>query len=237
MTECAKKNTYLAMLFVGFALLLYLPGSAAAQTESDAEADILGIISWQADSYAPADYHGKVLPGRTSTINLVFELLVDGRPATDLDQTSIRWLVNNRPLQGGLGMRVATLEARDYSAGLVTVRVLIEDYAGKRVETTVRIPIMEPRVVVNAPYASNNVFGESVHVSARPFFFSVRSLAGLLFEWEVNNEAVLSGNGVHKLAFDPVDALVGQKATISVRVRDRANVLASSRDTIKLILR
>ena len=68
---------------------------ANAQTVTQTTSRPQFMVSWQAQSYAPSWYQGKIFPTKGSRINVVFEL-VDGGKIADLSKLKVRWYLNDK---------------------------------------------------------------------------------------------------------------------------------------------
>jgi four helix bundle suffix protein len=148
------------------------------------------LVSWQAQSYAPSWYSGKVFPTQGSAVEIAFEL-VNNDKIVDVSGYKIRWYVNDKLIKNendGLGIKSLKTSAANYPGFDLEARIVIADYPTGALDTTIRIPTVRPEVVINAPYPDNKVSAGSNLFEALPFFFSVKNLSELLFEWSINGK-------------------------------------------------
>jgi hypothetical protein len=160
---------------------------------TSAQTSIQFLTSWQAQSYAPFWYQGKIFPTRGTPVEISFELLNKGK-ATDLSQTKIRWYVNEQLSaneDNGLGLKTLKIVIPDYAGHETNVRIAIVNYlGGDTLYKNIAIPVVAPETVIEAPYADRKIgFGQSVFKAA-PFFFNVKNLDNLSIDWSTGEQEV-----------------------------------------------
>ncbi len=148
------------------------------------------LVSWQAQSYVPSWYSGKVFPTQGSAVEITFEVLNNGK-IVNISGNKVRWYINDKLIKNendGLGIKSLKTYATGYAGFDLEVRIVIPDYPTGVLDTTIRIPIVRPEVVIEAPYPDNKVSSGSNLFEALPFFFNVKNLSELSFEWTANNK-------------------------------------------------
>ncbi len=148
------------------------------------------LVSWQTQSYAPGWYTGKIFPTQGSSVEISFELIDSGK-IVDLSATKVRWYVNDKLVQNeqnGLGLKYLKTIVPNYAGQEMEIRITIVDYKGQVLNNTIRIPVVKPEVVIDAPYPGNKVSFGSNFFEAIPFFFNIKNLGNLSFEWTFNNK-------------------------------------------------
>lgn len=146
------------------------------------------LVTWRASSYAPADYRGKILPTPNSLINISFELIVGGKPA-DLSKQTIYWYLNDDLLTSGPGKQsIGFVPMGSSDTDTASVRIQIPGYSADLLLDTIDIQLVSPTAVIYHPAINNNFSGNSLQVTAVPYFFNVDSPSSLNYSWNVNGE-------------------------------------------------
>ena len=97
------KKLLICLAFFGITLLgrfLYV----SAQSRPDV------VVTWNASSYAPGGYPGKILPSVGSTIRVSFEALSDGK-FLNLSKQMIYWYLNDDLIASGEGVQDIVFKA------------------------------------------------------------------------------------------------------------------------------
>lgn len=154
------------------------------------------MASWQAQSYVPTWYQGKVFPTKGSRINVAFEL-IDGDKIADLSKIKVRWYVNDHLRlneEKGLGIKSYSFLASDYPGQDTEVRIAVVGYKNMgQLDKFITIPVVRPEAVINAPYSDLEISRGTTAFSAYPFFFNISDLKNLSFDWTVNGQPAESG--------------------------------------------
>ena len=161
-------------------LLLATPALAAPQF----------LVSWRANSYVPSWYEGKVLPSRGTPITISFEI-VDGGRIANLGGTAVRWYINDKLVRNetsGLGIQSISFAIPDYGGQETEVRIAIPNYRGSELNQIVRIPVKNPEVVINGKFMKVPITTGDNAFQAIPFFFNVKALVDLGFDWTANGQ-------------------------------------------------
>ena len=157
-----------------------IAGFSAYTPKSQAAAPRM-FITWEARTFYPSDFPGKSLPVTNSAVTASAFVAQDGT-LMNPDGITFTWYVDGEWIGQELGKREAIFSVSKLKGDAHAIRVLATLSTGERVETSVRIPITSPAIVVQA-----NREGDGTSVRALPFFFNVHSLAELVFSWIVNN--------------------------------------------------
>lgn len=184
------------------------------------------MVTWQAENYAPADFLGKLLPTNNTPIEVVFNLLQDGK-ILDLSKTGIRWYVNDKLPEEGAGKQTLRFVASDLFVENQTIRINIPNYKGQELTHTLVIPIVVPQVVIQAPYLSGALpYGEA-RFKALPYFFNITNLLGVTLNWFVNgvqpkSEGIVT-NPDELVLSTPKEIPVGTETEVRVSLQNRKN--------------
>lgn len=178
-----------AFLFcVSFALLPLISTAAAPQF----------LVSWQAQSYVPGWYQGKILPTNGTPVEINFELIDNGK-IVDLSKTKIRWYVNDglvKNEEDGLGIKILKADIPNYSGQETEIRISVVDYlGGEPLDKIIKIPVVGPEVIINAPYPDKKISAGPSIFQAIPFFFNIKNLNGFSIEWLANEQKPASPSG------------------------------------------
>lgn len=197
------------------AALLATAAPSALEAQDGPEPEF--IITWQASSYAPSSYRGKVLPTVGSAVTFALELVDEGKLA-DLSGTEIRWYRNNNLVSSGMGQKHVTMIVPPGASREERIRAVAVDFRGEDREHTVLLPVTAPEVVIDAPAPGDVLPGVETRFRALPYFFNARSQNELLFEWQVNGEAIRAGTE-HPDILDLSVSGGASGATVSVNLR------------------
>jgi len=193
--------------------LLLATISASAQTTPQF------LVSWQAESYVPSWYQGKVLATKGSAIKVSFELIDSGKIA-DLSKKKVRWYINDKLVQNenkGLGLKFYSFIADDYPGQDTEIRITIVDYKDEVLDKIIVIPIVSSEAVIDVPYPNREIKSGRNSFFAYPFFFNIKDLNKLSFEWLVDNRPAEAGDNSAILDLN-VDSLAPKGFGINVKL-------------------
>ncbi len=158
------------------------------------------VITWHASrSYVPPAYEGKALPNQSSQITASVEAFSNGHRA-DLSKSNVYWYLNDVLMGGGTGIRTNTFTLfGGAGSSAQTLRVEVPDYPGGYLIATTPLPLVDPVVVVNAPYPGGQVSANPFMVSALPYFFNITSPNQLGFSWSVNGQVATNAENPNDL--------------------------------------
>lgn len=197
-------------------LSLILPLSAVVSAQE--VLGTTGLLTWHAESYAPRNYLGKILPTQSSFVSAAFELVEDGKPA-DLSRRELRWFLNDTLFAKGQGLKTARFQASVGADNSHFVRVQVTDGRNILFEKLAEVPIVRPRVSI-VPLSFESALSRGAHeFRVIPFFFNARDLSEIFFSWNINGQTP-SAEGVDepfKLSFAvPNDIPTGTPLTLAV---------------------
>lgn len=151
------------------------------------------LVSWQANSYVPSWYAGKIFPTKDTAVEISFELLDDGKPA-NLSKIAIRWYINDKLVKNesdGLGIKYLKFIANDYPGQDTEIRISIPSYKNfGPLDEIITIPIVKPQAVIVASYPNKEIIAGKSVFEAIPFFFSVKDSKKIFYRWFVDNREV-----------------------------------------------
>ncbi|MCH7677422.1 hypothetical protein IH879_21080 [candidate division KSB1 bacterium] len=137
------------------------------------------LVTWKANTYVPAGYQAKALPIRGSQVEVSFELIDNGKIA-DLSRSTIRWFINFKLQETGIGNKTFAFTITPYDNRIPSIKILILDYKGAELKHLFDIPIAEPDVVIDT--------NDQRNFRGLPYFFNVNNINSLDFGWEVNDK-------------------------------------------------
>lgn len=151
-------------------------------------------LIWSTDTYTPYDYQGRNLPVTGSKITINPILSASGG---DIKSLKYSWFLEDifQQAKSGYGKDSFYFYAQQRPGAYQTVRLQIfNDDRTVFEEKSIQIPITEPEIVF---YSSNGnshfsnqacenysiLADKTFSFIARPYFFSVKKLTDLVFEW------------------------------------------------------
>lgn len=192
------------------------------------------IMDWQASSYSPVWYHGRKLPSAGSEIKI-------GLTPLDKERSSeyvYLWSINDNTLKDWSNERefIFKMENIDVTIDVSIgeredIKTFVGTKVGERINIIKRLSydllLAEPELIL---YSENNNFltyldhinsftGKTIKFSAAPFFFNIKNINQLNFNWSVFNKQV-SGEDLSpdKLFLVLNDSLKGKSSSISTYV-------------------
>ncbi len=192
------------------------------------------LITWRAESYAPPDFNGKILPAANSLITAALELIQNGK-IIDLSGQTIYWYANNEVMSGSVGVQRISFLAPKTAGGAVTLRVSVPDYGGGLFQT-IDIPVARPEAVIASPFPDGRVSSRSITLAAYPYFFNIQDPRALAFSWNVNGE-VPENSGDPQTLHISLGPTVSDGTTISVRlgIQNPASVFEGAQKNVNLV--
>lgn len=145
------------------------------------------MITWQAKSYVPAWFQGKVFPTAHSQITASVEL-IDGGNLVDLSKQKIYWYVNDQLISNSLGVQTIDFNAPALADNTIDLRAEVPSYKSP-VLKTIEIPVVQPEAVIEYPMPSNEFHSTPLSLRGWPFFFNVHKASQLAFSWTANGES------------------------------------------------
>ncbi len=223
------RDCFAALAMTVFILtLLALPPRASAQTQEP-----FVFLTWRADSYAPPDFRGKVLPTAYTRVSVAVEAISGGK-TLDLSRATVNWYWDNGLVATGQGMKRTSVNAGDIPNTAHDLRVEISGLPDGLLLKTVEVPVVRPEVMIEAPFPDRTFSGNNIVLVAKPYFWN--SVPGLIFNWKVNGQAPEGedNSGVLRANLNPGVA-PGFEVKTELNVYSPANPLESATKTLSLI--
>lgn len=212
-----KTLSFVIGLFLFAALIS--PGYSLGQTTQQPQI----LLTWQALSYAPANYQGKVLPGPGSIITASVEIIDQGKIA-DLSKNIIYWYLDGSLVGSGVGKKTVNVRAPNRALQETEIMVQIPGYKRGLLFKRIALLVASPLAVIEAPYAGRSFGSRSIAVKGVPYFFNVTDLSTLVFSWTVNGEPApqaTSTEGKTELVINiNPDARIGSTLNIGLTIQD-----------------
>jgi hypothetical protein len=201
-----------------FTFLFSFSRSARAQ-----QAQPQFLFSWRAgNSYAPLFYKGKILPGSQSQITASFELVSGGKIVSVKNQ-SIYWYLDGTFIGGGTGMQQITFSPFGSAPEMETLRVELPNYSGGYLLHQMTIPVINPTVVIDAPYPEGQFSETNATATALTYFFDAPA-TNLTFAWSVNGQSGSSAENPDILQISlPAGTPSRSTVAISLQVQNSQN--------------
>ena len=158
------RNIFLKNIIIIFILIFILKSITLAQTNSSEL-----IISWKVNNFTPYEFAGKKLASPGSNISVSFDFIKNNK-IVDLSKSKIYWYVNNELVSNSSGIKQINFIAPNQRGGSIDVRVELPDYA---VLKTIEIPIVSPKLVIDAPFPKKEIYQNNFEVNLLPYFFNL----------------------------------------------------------------
>lgn len=169
--------------------LLFILGILSVYGVSHAQSSPEFLVSWRAHTYVPSTYQGKILPVRGSRITAGVSL-AEGNRLADISRSEIRWYLNGRLVQSGIGLQQATINLPATSNADNQLQIIV-DYKGNELEKTIQIPIANPKITITTSSPSYALQLSNL-LSAVPYFFNAVTINDFIFTWTVNGDTILN---------------------------------------------
>lgn len=187
------------------------------------------FISWQANSYTPYFYQGKVLPTNNSEVAASFELLSDGK-VSDISRKNIRWYLDNQLYKSGTGLKTISFVVDQFKRDDYLVKISVDG-----VDYPAVIPVASPEVVIDNPYYNNSVRPGTNLFRALYYFFNIKNIRELAHTWTANGIATQSRvNNPDILELEIPAQAVGSEINLNLSVKNKKNNFEFADDRINL---
>jgi hypothetical protein len=151
------------------------------------------LFTWQADTYVPDGFSGKVMPSSDSAIIAGIDLINMGK-RVDLSAYDIFWYIDEKFYQGAAGLSRISFSAPHFiGKNNIVVRALIKNYPGGPGKT-ITIPVAVPEVVIQSSAPSLFASAAPFNLQAYPYFFNIQNPSQLNYSWSINNVNVGNQN-------------------------------------------
>ncbi len=217
--------------FVFLALLagVLLPITTSGQAALPASPSVAAVLTYQARNYFPADYAGKA-PATPGSEVAVSALFIQANRIVALPDAIFTWYVDEklqtRGAESEFSFVASAIPPGEHFVRLVAAR------GNEVVEVSLAVPVVAPRVVIDAPYpAGRLVAGSETGFRALPYFFAAGSLEDLAFFWDVNGrERRAAGSDNQLVVRLGTPAFESDRAfTLSATIQNRRNTLQIAR--------
>lgn len=161
---------------------------AQTQSNSTPSSSARLVLTWKANTLYPSDYTGKAFPGARSSITASVEGYSGGK-WIDLSHASVTWLLDDKVIGRGVGMRELMFKIPERPDSVLTLRAkAVLPSPELTLESVSSIPVMGPQVVLNTPFPSQTVAAQSrFTVEAIPYFWNIETINDILFSWTAND--------------------------------------------------
>ncbi len=192
------------------------------------------LLGWKAGNSAPPDYTGKVLPVNGTRVAVGLDLLENNR-LVDLASYTIRWYVDDALKQSGRGLRNFSFVA-DALGGDDEIQAVVVGYRGDDVSKTITIPIVDPELVIDAPYPGGLIGAGANPVKALLYFFDISGLDQINLTWSANG-AVGEENASNILSLDTEGLPSGTGVKVEAQAQNIRQILERASASISLKIR
>lgn len=195
------------------------------------------MASWRADSYVPNWYQGKIFPTRGSLINVSFEIINNDK-IVDVSRNKIRWYINDKLIKNednGLGIKSLKFINNNPPGGDIEIKIAVVDYGPEPLYKIIRIPVVAPEAVIDAPYAERKINSGKNLFRVFPFFFNIKNVNELSSEWQANGQTAEAGANPQELNLN-IDSQTPSGVAIDVKtiIKNIADQFEFASKNIKL---
>ena len=210
-----------ALCFLIF-LLVFSKPARAQQTQPQF------LLSWRAtNSYVPSFYRGKILPGSRSQITASFELISSGG-IVNVKSQPIYWYLDDTLIGGGAGVQQITFSPFGTAPEMETLRVELPNYSSGYLLHQITIPVINPEMVIDAPYPGGQFSETNATATALAYFFNTPT-TNLAFVWSVNGQSGSSAENPDIAQINlPAETPSGSTIAISLQTRNPQNGQSAS---------
>jgi len=186
------RNIFFKNIIIILILIFGLKNITFAQTNSEEL-----IISWKVNNFTPYEFTGKKLASPGSNISVSFDFIKNNK-IVDLSKSKIYWYINDKLVSNSRGVKQINFIAPNQIGVPLDVRVELPDYA---VLKTIEIPIVKPKIVIDAPFPKKEIYQNNFEVNLLPYFFNLTAnlteegpAAFLNVNWQINGNPAKPAN-------------------------------------------
>lgn len=214
------------LFFAGIAASIALLGGSFAHAQTS---DPQLMITWRANTLAPAWYQGKILPMSGSGVTVTLAGVM-GTSFINLANENISWSVDGKFLQRGRGLRTVTVTVPFGATTNRSVTAQIEGYQGgsRLITKTISIPVVRPAVVIDASYPGSVFRSPSIRVRALPFFFNASSSQSLTYTWNINGSSPEGGTNPEVVEVGVVNPTQGSTIDVSISAKKEGDLFGTA---------
>jgi hypothetical protein len=162
-------------------------------------------LIWSADTYTPFGYEGRNLPTIGSEVRVDTIINASGGNAKSLKYS---WFLEDifQQNKSGYGKDSFSFYIQQMPGEYQTIRVqAFNDDRTIFEEKTIQIPVAKPELIVypskgNSHFSNQasgnylNILGEKISLIVKPYFFSIKKLTDLTFEWGLAGQQPISSS-------------------------------------------
>jgi len=183
----------ITLISAGFCFALSPPNINAA--------DSAFTITWSSDSYVPPGYEGLALPTQGSQIKVF--VLPTKKLNVDPEKLTYRWLIDGdiAGWAGGQGKSVLSFKATKWPEDYHKIESQVLDGGNVVWRGFTEIKISSAKTIFRLPnnnYSLTEILsaktGQTLKILAVPFFFNVKSLANLNFQWKIDGQELINSD-------------------------------------------
>ncbi len=195
------------------------------------KADVQFLIDWKADSVIPKSYQGKALPGPSTKVTISFNILEKGK-LVDVSNQKIFWYLDDNLVKNGIGAQSFSFYTFIRGGTFHKVRIMIDNYNNRNeiAIQTVRIPVVFPKVVLEAPFPNHVFSTQKIRIPAKLFYFNKGDVPLIRLSWEVNQNQTSAPELKDQLFLDLnlEGARRTQEFNIAVEARNLSDVIQTA---------
>lgn len=200
-----------------------------------AQAEPTFLVTWKTATYTPPYFTGKVLAGAGSPLMIAFEIIENGK-LVDLSRQTIYWYLDNNFVKGGQGVQnISFIADKNAAGGSHAIRIQLPDFRGDLLIKTIEVPVVQPEVVIEAPFPEKKISTSKVKLFGRPYFFNVKTPSKLNFSWKAAGEPAETSGGPESL-----DLTLGQNIPngttipVALSINNPENIFEAASKAINL---
>ena len=238
--ELGIRNKELGMLVIALIVagsLLLVIGHRSFVSDARAQTAPQLILTWQAMNFYPSDYEGKAYAAPQSPI-VLSAMIVENNKIRSARGVQFTWHLDGKFFERGVGLQEVLFTNKKLRGDEYFVRV-VADLDGRSMEAAITLPILSQRVVIEAPTANGVVSrGDSIILSAIPYFFNVGSFNDLAFFWQIDGQTQ-ENERTNELLLEVSDSaeLIGREMFITSIAGNNTNPLESARSNLRITIR
>lgn len=172
---------------IGLIVFLFYANNNFVHAQTSAQPRF--ILSWKASSYVPGTYAGKPLPISGSQLTFGADLFINNR-LQDADQAFFSWYLDENLQQTGYGVQIFSFPVSQLNGSYHLIRLEVS-YLGRGYNENAYVSVVGPQLVVTKDGAPRGIIEPGMNVfRAIPYFFNIKWLDNLSFNWVVNGQSV-----------------------------------------------
>jgi len=194
---------YLKMFLAGAIFFVFFAINPAEQklTAATQTTDNNFSLTWSSDSYVPPGYAGLALPTMGSQIKIF--ALPTKRLNIDPEKLTYRWILDGEIIDGagGQGKSVFSFRVKKWPGDYHVVESQVLDGNNMIWRGLTEIKISKAEAIFQLPSSDYSITGsfsaktgQTLKILAVPFFFNVKDLGSLNFQWELDGQELINSD-------------------------------------------